>query len=149
VALSSASGFTIQNRPVGDFAAWAASGVVRVLAGDFNGDGKTDLALVRQGSGWNTVPVALSGNSGFTVRNQPAADFAGWAATSVVRVLAGDFNGNRRTDLALVRKEPGWTTVPVALSDITAAAPLAHASATTGADGEAMEMPTPPMESRR
>ena len=56
-------------------------------AGDFNGDGKTDIALVRQESGWNTVPVALSGDTGFTIQNRPVGDFASWAATSGVRVI--------------------------------------------------------------
>jgi len=55
-----AGSFAVQNRPVGEFADWAATSGVRVLVGDFNGDGKADLALVRQEGGWNTVPVALA-----------------------------------------------------------------------------------------
>ena len=119
VALSSATGFTIQNRPAADFAAWAATSGVRVLTGDFNGDGTTDLALVRQTAGWASVPVALSSATGFTIQNRPAADFASWAATSGVLVTTGDFNGNGTTDLALVRQTAGWASVPVALSNAT------------------------------
>jgi hypothetical protein len=36
--------------------------------------------------------------------------FADWAATSGVEVVTGDFNGDRRTDIGLVRQEPGWST---------------------------------------
>jgi hypothetical protein len=117
VALSGNSGFTIQNRPAADFALWASSPEVTPLTGDFNADKRTDLALVRQSPGWTTVPVALSRPSSFIVQNPPAFDFAGWAASPVVRVLSGRFNGDRRSDLALVRQAPGWTTVPVALSN--------------------------------
>ncbi len=119
VALSNATGFTIQNRPAATFASWAATAGVRVLTGDFNGDGTTDLALVRQTAGWASVPVALSSTTGFTIQNRPAADFASWAATTGVRVLTGDFNGNGTTDLALVRQTAGWASVPVALSNTT------------------------------
>jgi serralysin len=116
VALATANGFTIQNRPAADFAIWASSPQVKVLSGDFNGDNRSDLALLLQAPGWTTVPVALSGNSGFTIQNRPAADFALWASSPEVTPLTGDFNADKRTDLALVRQSPGWTTVPVALS---------------------------------
>jgi hypothetical protein len=107
--------FTIQNLPVGDFAAWAATPGVEVLADDFNGDGTIDLALVNHEAGWGTVPVALSGPAGFTVQNLPVGDFAAWAATPDVEPLEGDFDGNGAADLALVNHRPGWTSVPVAL----------------------------------
>jgi predicted alpha/beta hydrolase len=116
VALSNATGFTIQNRPVGNFAAWAATSGVRVITGDFNADGATDIALVRQTAGWGTVPVALSNATGFTIQNRWVGDFAAWAATSGVRVLTGDFNGDGAADIGLVRQAAGWGTVPVALS---------------------------------
>jgi hypothetical protein len=32
------------------------------LTGDFNNDGRDDIALVRQTGGWNTVPVAFATN---------------------------------------------------------------------------------------
>ncbi|WP_431268441.1 FG-GAP repeat domain-containing protein [Dankookia sp. P2] len=116
VAISGQNGFTIDNRFVGDFAAWAATPGVEALAGDFDGDGRTDLALVNHGAGWNTVPVAFSGQNGFTIDNRFVGDFAAWAATPGVETLAGDFDGDGRTDLALVNHGAGWSTVPVALS---------------------------------
>jgi predicted alpha/beta hydrolase len=119
VALSTGDGgFAVQNRPLADFAGWATMSGVQAVTGDFDGDRRTDIAMVRTGpSGWESVPVALStGDGGFSVRNRPVPEFAGLATAAGVRVLAGDFDGDRRTDLALLRQEPGWASVPVALS---------------------------------
>ncbi|WP_159716444.1 hypothetical protein [Geminicoccus flavidas] len=60
--------------------------------------------------------MSLATSNGFAVHNPPAFDFAGCAATQVVTALTGKFNGDSRTDLALVRQAPGWSTVPVALA---------------------------------
>jgi len=116
VAFSNRNGsFNVTNLPAGDFAAWAAVPGVKILTGDFNGDGKTDIALAA-GAGWGSLPVALSrGDGSFDVRNNPLPDFAAWAATPGVNILTGDFNGDRRTDIALTGPA-GWTTIPVAFS---------------------------------
>ena len=112
-----ARGFTITNGGVGDFAGWAATSGVRVITGDFNGNGRTDIALVRQDGGWGSIPIAFSnGDGNFTITNGGVDDFAGWAATSGVRVITGDFNGNGRTDIALVRQNAGWGTIPIAFN---------------------------------
>jgi hypothetical protein len=51
---------------------------VKVLVGDFNGDGRTDIALIG-GTGWQSIPVAFSNGDGtFTVTNYNAGDFASW-----------------------------------------------------------------------
>jgi hypothetical protein len=61
------------------------------VTGDFNADGRTDLAAFG-GSGWTTVPVAQSnGNGSFTVTNIAAGSFAGLAATPGVKILTGNF----------------------------------------------------------
>src|SRR5262249_62070806 len=99
------------------FASWAATPALHDPLAIFNGDGRTDIALVRQQAGWASIPVAFSNGDGtFTVTNQNAADFASWAATPGAQVLTGDFNGNGRTDIALLRQQAGWASIPVALS---------------------------------
>ncbi len=116
IALSQGNGrFTITNSYVGDFGAWASTAHVTALAGDFNRDGYTDIALVG-GAGWASIPVAFSaGNGNFQVTNVFVQDFAGWAAAPGVRPLIGDFNKDGMTDIALVGGA-GWTTLPVAFS---------------------------------
>ena len=119
VALSNGDGsFTVTNRNAGSFASWASTYGVSLVDGDFNGDGRTDLALVRRTAGWSSVPVALSnGDGSFTITNRNVGDFAAWASTNAVSLIDGDFNGDGRTDLALVRRTAGWRSVPVALSN--------------------------------
>ena len=117
VAFSNGTGtFTVTNTPIATFAAWAATPNAKVLVGDFNGDGKTDVALIGP-SGWASMPVAFSnGNGTFTVTNMPIASFAGWAATTGAQPLVGDFNGDGRADVALTGPS-GWATLPVAFSN--------------------------------
>jgi hypothetical protein len=116
MAFSNGNGsYAITNLPITNFATWAANPGARIVTGDFNGDRRTDLALVGV-VGWTTMPMAFSnGNGTFTVTNTPSANFAAWATTPGVRVVTGDFNGDKRADLALTGVG-AWTTVPTALS---------------------------------
>ena len=108
--------FTVSNVNAPEFAAWAQDPDVKVHVGDFNGDGRTDLALTG-GAGWATIPVAFSNGDGtFTVTNHNADDFPTWAQSANVKVVVGDFNGDGRTDLALTGVA-GWATIPVAFSN--------------------------------
>jgi hypothetical protein len=112
--------FHVTNDYIGEFATWAASSGVVPIAGDLNADGYTDIALTGH-PGWATLPVALSMGPGpflgrFIVYNTPIADFAAWAANPAAVKLAGDFNGDGRTDIALTGVV-GWATVPVAFAD--------------------------------
>lgn len=107
VAVSNGAGFDIKNPVVGDFAAWATTPNVKPIVGDFNTDGKADVALTGA-AGWSSVPIAFSGaptpqwtpfwppigggGSGggvtlqplmplsFTVTNYSITDFAGWSS---------------------------------------------------------------------
>ena len=90
------------------FNTWAATPGVMAVAGDFDGDGYADIALAG-GPGWTTVPVAFMRNGGsanpsFTVTNSnqlSTTSFASQASASFAELLAGDFDGDGVTDLAL------------------------------------------------
>ncbi len=80
-----------------------------MVIGDFNGDGKADLAVTNYGS--NTLDVLLGNGDGtFTpaTSNPATLNFSPWSAT------ATDFNGDGNTDLVVVNG--GGSTLDVLLS---------------------------------
>ncbi|MBL8950369.1 MAG: VCBS repeat domain-containing M23 family metallopeptidase [Myxococcaceae bacterium] len=117
VELSNGSGF--------DFQWWPASTPVhmrnvapgfryQVLTGDFNGDGKTDLATVSPNAPWGWegfVAIELSTGTGFTSVTWNAGlpqHMRGGGVSSDYRVFAADFNGDGKTDLASVSPNALW-----------------------------------------
>lgn len=117
VAFSNGNGiFTIRNYPVPSLHQWALASSAKAVVGDFNADGRDDIALAG-GSGWGSLPVAFSnGNGTFNVVNHSLADFPGWAAHPDATLLAGDFDGDGDDDLAL-SGVGSWGTIPTALSN--------------------------------
>lgn len=117
VAFSDGNGnYTVANVHIGDFATWSSNIEVKRLAGDFNHDGRTDIALTGP-SEWGSVPIAFSnGDGSFYVTNSGVGPFASWSAHPYVSQLLGDFNGDARTDIALTGIN-GWDSVAIAFSD--------------------------------
>lgn len=70
----------------------------KALAGDFTGDGKTDLVIIEATNTTLTLTVASSnGNGTFTLDSAQAFGGENWA---VMNPLVGDFNGDGKMDLA-------------------------------------------------
>src|SRR6185436_17508124 len=88
-------------------------------ANDFNGDGRSDLLYARQNGSGFTVMVAVTradGGDAFT----PLSVFDSGPGDPLNAILLrnGDFNGDGRSDLALVRAiGPGHVELSVLISD--------------------------------
>jgi hypothetical protein len=116
-----AAAFDFRNFGIANFGAWAQAPGAVPLAGDFDGDTFTDIALTG-GSGWTTIPVARSANDGgffpptnIGVGGPDGANWGAHATTSAAKKLVGDFNRDGKSDILLVGG-PGWTSLPVAIS---------------------------------
>ena len=113
------SNFMIFQSPYSMLSNWPPAD--RYATGDFNGDGKTDLL------GWNLgrneFQVALhtknaSSPTGAATLQPAGVWLSGWAQSNEVNMVIGDFNGDKKDDIALVHQPTGeWW---VALSTGTA-----------------------------
>lgn len=86
---------------------WQKGSDLLALAGDFNGDGKKDLAVLEKATG--TVRVALSNSFRFAPSKGTGDQtwIKNFADGSRWQVLAGDFNGDGNDDLAAYDKADG------------------------------------------
>ena len=84
-----------------------------IAMGDFNGDGKLDLAVANEGD--NTLTMLLgNGAGGFTAAGAPFA--VGMNPSSIA---VGDFNGDGRPDLAVANEGDNTVTVLLGSSAAT------------------------------
>jgi hypothetical protein len=99
-----------------NFTTYAGQGA-KVVVGDFDGDKRSDIALTG-GSGWTTVPVAFSkGNGSFHGTNLPVATFPGLADEPGAVAIAGDFDGDGKSDIAIAGASTSCADVVIAFSN--------------------------------
>ncbi|ELR96493.1 FG-GAP-like repeat-containing protein [Gloeocapsa sp. PCC 73106] len=84
------------------------------MAGDFNGDGKSDIAGAWNNNGLASIAVYPSDGTSFPGWTQWTDRDGGWGNT--VRWMAGDFNGDGKTDVGAAWNNDGITTLTVRLS---------------------------------
>jgi hypothetical protein len=110
----------------------------RWTVGDFDNDGRADIASISNDEGFNTITVRLSGGSSFTTQQWATRQGAFSYST---KWLAGDFTGDGRTDLVAIRKDGSTTVAQVFVSTGGAfSAPIQWASFVDGT------VPPPPVQ---
>lgn len=106
----------ISQTPKDDFNLWAMAPRVQTVSGNFTGSGKTEIALVG-GLTWKTIPLAVPKQNTFAVSNPgitdtKESDFSTWSwNTTKAMFVVGDFNGDKRDDIALISSR-NWASIP-------------------------------------
>jgi hypothetical protein len=76
------------NYPVKDFPGLSSEPDVTVVPLDFSVNYHRTVIALTGGSGWSSIPIAISSGDGkWSVNQNPAISFPGWAATADVRAL--------------------------------------------------------------
>lgn len=110
-------GTAVTNTAIASWGPFAAGSVNKVVAGDFDGNGRVDMAIF-SAANWTNVPVA-SGSSGvvgtWTYSSKTGLNSSTWGRVAR-HIVTGDFNGDGRADIAFVGRT-GWTQIPVAFGN--------------------------------
>ncbi|MGC9948408.1 MAG: VCBS repeat-containing protein [Bryobacteraceae bacterium] len=77
-----------------------------VAVGDFNGDGKPDLAVTNMGSDPGNISVLLNHGDGTF---EPQVTYA--VGSNPASVAVGDFNGDGKLDLAVANSASDWVSI--------------------------------------
>jgi Ca2+-binding RTX toxin-like protein len=110
VHLSNGAGFTMERWATRQGGFWDAQ---QWLVGDFNGDGKDDMAKSFNEGGLASIDVHLSNGAGFTMERWATRQGGFWDAQ---QWLAGDFTGDGKDDMAKSFNEGGLASIDVHLS---------------------------------
>jgi hypothetical protein len=111
VHVSNGSSFSMQRWATGQGSFWDAQ---QWLAGDFNGDGKDDVAKAFNDGGLGSVDVHVSNGSSFSMQRWATGQGSFWDAQ---QWLVGDFNGDGKDDLVKAFNDGGLASIDVHISN--------------------------------
>ena len=109
--LSNGSSFTLQRWATRQGGFWDAQ---QWLVGDFNGDGKDDMAKAFNDGGLASLDTHLSNGSSFTLQRWATRQGGFWDAQ---QWLVGDFNGDGKDDMAKAFNDGGLASIDVHVSN--------------------------------
>src|SRR5207249_878372 len=116
VRLSTGSSFQTQTHWRTHDGGWVDS--TQWVAGDFDGDGITDIAAIWNDGGQVSIAVYRSTGTQFELHTQWSVRDGGWGDT--VKWVSGDFNADGLTDIAAIWNDGGTNTLTVRQSTGTA-----------------------------
>lgn len=111
VHLSTGSSFVMQRAATNQGGYWDSQ---KWMAGDFNGDGKTDLVKSYEFNGLSDIDVHLSNGNEFVMQRWANGQGGHWNSQ---KWMVGDFNGDKKDDLVKVWNSDGKADIDVHLSN--------------------------------